>query len=213
MDDESKLNNDNDDRLSLSTTALENSPSRLSPSRYELRTPPRSSSQRRQLDLTLLAGQKVVKKYRRYARNNEFRRLKALVPSLLKKNEASKTEILEETIRYIDSLHEQLIATFRSKGLPTSLRQSLEANKGLLNLNDDKSVIESVQTMLLPGIERRVAAKKRLEDLAISTLVENVTLLQQSNLPSDSDFQTASESENLSSQEPQPSCSSSHNAE
>ena len=85
---------------------------------------------------------------------------------------------------------------------------------GLLNLNDDKSVIESVQTMLLPGIERRVAAKKRLEDLAISTLVENVTLLQQqSNLPSDSDFQTASESENLSSQEPQPSSSSSHNAE
>ena len=55
-------------------------------------------------------------------------------------------------------------------------------------------MIESVQTMLLPGIERRVAAKKRLEDLAISTLVENVTLLQQSNLPSDSDFQTASES-------------------
>ena len=63
-----------------------------SPSRYELRTPPRSSSQRRQLDLTLLAGQKVVKKYRRYARNNEFRRLKALVPSLLKKNEASKVK-------------------------------------------------------------------------------------------------------------------------
>ena len=84
---------------------------------------------------------------------------------------------------------------------------------GLLNLNDDKSVIESVQTMLLPGIERRVAAKKRLEDLAISTLVENVTLLQSQNLPSDSDFQTASESENLS-QEPQPSSSSSyHNAE
>ena len=97
----------------------------------------------------------------------------------------------------------------------------------MLNLNDDKSVIESVQTMLLPGIERRVAAKKRLEDLAISTLVENVTLLQQSNLPSDLDFQTASEPENLPSdsdfqmasesenlsQEPQPSCSSSHNAE
>ena len=41
-----------------------------------------------------------------------------------------QTEILEETIHYIDSLHEQLIATIRSKGLPTSLRQSLEANKG-----------------------------------------------------------------------------------
>ena len=41
-----------------------------------------------------------------------------------------QTEILEETIRYIDSLHEQLVATIRSKGLPTSLRQSLEAHKG-----------------------------------------------------------------------------------
>ena len=68
-----------------------------------------------------------------------------------------------------------------------------------LNLNDDQSVIESVQNMLQPDIERRLAAKKRLDDLAVSTLLENVTLLQ-SNLPS--------ESENLC-QEPQPSSSSS----
>ena len=66
----------------------------LSPSRYQLRTPPRSSSQRRQLDLQLLAGQKVVKKYRRYARNNEFRRLKSIVPSLVKKNDASKVTLI-----------------------------------------------------------------------------------------------------------------------
>ena len=41
-----------------------------------------------------------------------------------------QTEILDETIRYIDSLHDQLLATIKTKGLPTSLRQSLEAHKG-----------------------------------------------------------------------------------
>ena len=57
---------------------------------YELRTPPRSL-QRRQIDLQQFqAGQKVVKKYRKYARNAEFRRLKAIVPSLSAKNDVSK---------------------------------------------------------------------------------------------------------------------------
>ena len=40
-----------------------------------------------------------------------------------------QTEILDETIRYIDSLHDQLLATIKTKGLPTSLKQSLEAHK------------------------------------------------------------------------------------
>lgn len=57
-------------------------------SRYEFRTPPR----RKELDAQLLvnAGQRVVKKYRRYARNNEFKRLRSIVPSLASKNDASK---------------------------------------------------------------------------------------------------------------------------
>ena len=60
---------------------------------YELRTPPRSL-QRRQIDLQQLqAGQKVVKKYRKYARNAEFRRLKAIVPSLSAKNDVSKVSL------------------------------------------------------------------------------------------------------------------------
>ena len=57
---------------------------------HELRTPPRSS-QRRQIDLQQLqAGQKVVKKYRKYARNAEFRRLRTIVPTLASKNDVSK---------------------------------------------------------------------------------------------------------------------------
>ena len=57
---------------------------------HELRTPPRSL-QRRQIDLQQLqAGQKVVKKYRKYARNAEFRRLRTIVPTLASKNDVSK---------------------------------------------------------------------------------------------------------------------------
>ena len=60
-----------------------------------------------------------------------------------------QTEILEETIRYIDSLHEQLIATIRTKGLPTSLRQSLEANKG-----KKTSLATLIETQRLTQIHR-----------------------------------------------------------
>ena len=47
-----------------------------------------------------------------------------------------------------------------------------------LSLKDDHSVIETVQNMLQPDIERRLAAKKRLDDIAVSTLLDNVSLLK-----------------------------------
>ena len=96
--------------------------------KYEFKTPPKSTN--------FTASQKVVKKYRKYVKNAEFRRLKSIVPTLAKKNDASKvsfkslnfrakniffvlqTEILEETIRYIDRLHDQLVTTIRTNGLP-----------------------------------------------------------------------------------------------
>ena len=73
---------------------------------------------------------------------------------------------------------------------------------GLVNLNDDKSVIESVQNMLQPDIERRLAAKKRLDDIAVSTILENVTLLK-----------SQSQSTSTTNQQPQPSSSSLKKAE
>jgi hypothetical protein len=79
---------------------------------------------------------KIVRKYQAYARNVEFRRLSAIVPALAHRQTASKVsndqisavsnecaqptsplfslpqaDILEETIRYIDCLHERLLAT------------------------------------------------------------------------------------------------------
>ena len=71
-----------------------------------------------------------------------------------------------------------------------------------MNLNDDKSVIESVQNMLQPDIERRLAAKKRLDDIAVSTILENVTLLK-----------SQSQSTSTTNQQPQPSSSSLKKAE
>ena len=47
-----------------------------------------------------------------------------------------------------------------------------------LSLKDDQSVIETVQNMLQPDIERRLVAKKRLDDIAISTLLDNVSFLK-----------------------------------
>ena len=85
---------------------------------------------------------------------------------------------------------------------------------GLVNLNDDKSVIESVQSMLQPDIERRLAAKKRLDDIAVSTLLENVTLLKSAQ---ELDEKNSSNGDRGSlhqqHQQPQPSSSSSKKAE
>ena len=65
----------------------------------EFRTPPnQKSSARRRIDLQqqLLAGQRVVKKYRKYAKNAEFRRLRTIVPALTSKNDASKVKFFLE---------------------------------------------------------------------------------------------------------------------
>ena len=41
-------------------------------------------------------------------------------------------------------------------------------------------MIQSVQNFLRPDIERRLTAKKRLDDLAESTLLENIDILEKS---------------------------------
>ena len=49
-----------------------------------------------------------------------------------------------------------------------------------LDLKDEEAVIQSVQNFLRPDIERRLTAKKRLDDLAESTLLENIDILEKS---------------------------------
>jgi len=65
----------------------------------------------------------ILKKYRAHVRNQEFKRLKSVVPAVADNDKASKAEILEETIRYIDSLHQQLLERIQCNGLPSKLRE------------------------------------------------------------------------------------------
>jgi len=69
----------------------------------------------------------ILKKYRAHVRNQEFKRLKSVVPAVADNDKVSKAEILEETIRYIDSLHQQLLERIQCNGLPSKLRE--HANK------------------------------------------------------------------------------------
>ena len=80
-----------------------------------------------------------------------------------------------------------------------------------LDLKDEEAVIQSVQNFLRPDIERRLTAKKRLDDLAESTLLENIDILEKSlhsKLPQ-SDPQEKEEVEKQQDQQPVPSTSKS----
>lgn len=79
----------------------------------------RSPSQRR--------AREIVRKYRKHVRNAEFRRLRSVVPAVADDEKASQAEILEETIRYIDSLHQKLLARVHTDGLPARLTQHAQA--------------------------------------------------------------------------------------
>lgn len=65
----------------------------------------------------------ILKKYRAHVRNQEFKRLRSVVPAVADNDKASKAEILEETISYINSLHQQLLERIQCNGLPSKLRE------------------------------------------------------------------------------------------
>ena len=84
-----------------------------------------------------------------------------------------------------------------------------------LDLKDEEAVIQSVQNFLRPDIERRLTAKKRLDDLAESTLLENIDILEKSlhsKMPQ-SDPQEKKEVEKQQDQQPVPSTSKSSNSD
>merc|ERR1712020_710693 len=64
----------------------------------------------------------IIRKYRRHVRQVEFKRLRSIVPAVAGNEKASQVEILEETIRYIDDLHQQLLERIHTSGVPANLR-------------------------------------------------------------------------------------------
>merc|ERR1712038_973695 len=81
--------------------------------------------------LQINAGKRILQKYRRFARNLEYKRLHSIIPSLSKRKYASKARILHEAIKYIDSLHQQLITSIQTKGLPPLLQKMKSDSKSL----------------------------------------------------------------------------------
>ena len=55
-----------------------------------------------------------------------------------------QVEILEAAIRYIDSLHGQLVASVESSGLPTALRRQIEENQSGKNKRVDMNLFNRV---------------------------------------------------------------------
>ncbi|KAK2160661.1 hypothetical protein LSH36_128g03000 [Paralvinella palmiformis] len=60
--------------------------------------------------LVMSPGQKVSRKYKiaqqkRLIKRREYKKLKAIVPSVSKKNKVPKITVIEEAIKYIDELH------------------------------------------------------------------------------------------------------------
>ena len=56
----------------------------------------------------LISEFKAKKSCQNTAAKKEYSRLRTLVPALTEREDLSKVEIIEETIRYIDALHHQL---------------------------------------------------------------------------------------------------------
>jgi len=92
------------------------------------------------------AGRRVLQKYRKFARNLEYKRLHSIIPSLSKRKYASKARIIHEAIQYIDTLHQQLVDSIRTKGLPPIL-QKMKSNllvpKSTSNDNSQDNQVET----------------------------------------------------------------------
>lgn len=69
---------------------------------------------------------RIVRKYRRSrlkrVKKQEYKKLRDMVPALQEKPIVSKVEVIEEAIKYIDELHTALIERFRTRGLPSTLK-------------------------------------------------------------------------------------------
>ncbi len=119
---------------SLSTASLESRPHRRRTSPRPPPPPPPStpsSSSPPSRRYVRQLGQRIVKKYKRFSRELEFRRLRSVIPAVKEKESVSKVEILEAAITYIDQLHSQLVTSVHSRGgrLPAALQRQLETER------------------------------------------------------------------------------------
>jgi len=143
----------------------------------------------------------IIRKYRRHVRHVEFKRLRSIVPAVAGNEKASQAEILEETIRYIDDLHQQLLRRIHTSGVPATLRDSAQetpvtlssrpdgvngssssSSPGLLierptnewTTNDVKNLVE---TALAPRLEAKLRQKRREDRERLDHILQASSLI------------------------------------
>lgn len=119
----------------------------------------------------------IIRKYRRHVRQVEFKRLRSIVPAVANNEKASQAEILEETIRYIDDLHQQLLRRIHTSGVPSTLRGSaretpitLTSRQGDVNGSSSSSTPQSLSER--PTTEWTTSDVKNLVDTALAPRLE-----------------------------------------
>jgi len=143
----------------------------------------------------------IIRKYRRHVRQVEFKRLRSIVPAVAGNEKASQAEILEETIRYIDDLHQQLLRRIHSSGVPATLRNSAQQTPATLSsipgtgsnesstssqqrlcerpttewtTNDVRNLVE---TALAPRLEAKLRQKRREDREKLDHILQASSLI------------------------------------
>jgi len=143
----------------------------------------------------------IIRKYRRHVRQVEFKRLRSIVPAVAGNEKASQAEILEETIRYIDDLHQQLLRRIHASGVPATLKGSAQETPITLSSRPDgingssqssssqrlserptmewttNDVKNLVETALAPRLEAKLRQKRREDQERLGHILQASSLI------------------------------------
>ena len=121
-----KKSSSNEDKVKMNRVL--SSYDRLLP-RYGGNTEKRKNEESAESASSSSEGASKAKKSCNNSTKKEYSRLRTLVPALSERDDISKVEIIEETIRYIDALHHQLAAR-NVEGSTTSERDEPSEESG-----------------------------------------------------------------------------------
>lgn len=141
-----------------------------------LRSPTQSSSR----SPTQNSARAIVKKYRRHVRLVEFKRLKHIVPAVRENDKASEEDILEETVKYIEDLHNRLLERIHSQGLPSRLREVAREGESSgsadLKMEEMRTLLER---SLQPELMRRQRQRSEEDKVKVKQLIQASALQRQ----------------------------------
>jgi len=116
----------------------------------------------------------IVKKYKRQVRQTEFRRLQSIIPAVREDDQATEADILEETMKYINDLHLQLLERIQTTGLPHQLRNATgDSNSrekdGAMGMEEMKELLGKA---IHPKLEESWRQRRAEEKVKIKHLVQ-----------------------------------------